>query len=62
MGEKQHVELQVMPTDREHNAGVDGAFTVITRKDGMRFVHTEAQGTSALIRVSREAWAGFIGR
>jgi hypothetical protein len=48
IGEKQNVELQVMPTDREYNAGVDGAFTVITRKDGMRFVYTEVQGTSAL--------------
>ncbi|MGV9279405.1 helix-turn-helix domain-containing protein [Streptomyces sp. NPDC003730] len=48
VGEKQNVELQVMPTDREYNAGVDGAFTVITRRDGMRFVYTEAQGTSAL--------------
>ncbi|MEU9368988.1 helix-turn-helix transcriptional regulator [Streptomyces avermitilis] len=48
IGEKQNVEMQVMPTDRECNAGVDGAFTVITRKDGMRFVYTEAQGTSAL--------------
>lgn len=48
IGQKQNVEMQVMPTDREYNAGVDGAFTVITRKDGMRFVYTEAQGTSAL--------------
>ncbi|WP_308013280.1 Scr1 family TA system antitoxin-like transcriptional regulator [Streptomyces beigongshangae] len=32
----------------EDNAGVDGAFTVITRRDGTRFVYTEVQGTSAL--------------
>ncbi|MEU5435115.1 helix-turn-helix transcriptional regulator [Streptomyces sp. NPDC020719] len=48
IGDKRNVEIQVMPTDREYNAGVDGAFTVITRKDGKRFVYTEAQGTSAL--------------
>ncbi|MGQ4512472.1 Scr1 family TA system antitoxin-like transcriptional regulator [Streptomyces sp. DW26H14] len=45
---QQNVEVQVMPTSREQNAGVDGAFTVITRRDGKRFVYTEAQGTSAL--------------
>ncbi|AEN12892.1 MULTISPECIES: helix-turn-helix transcriptional regulator [unclassified Streptomyces] len=48
IGEKQNVEIQVMPTEREYNAGVDGAFTVIARKDGKRFVYTEAQGASAL--------------
>ncbi|MFI1952926.1 helix-turn-helix domain-containing protein [Streptomyces xinghaiensis] len=47
-GERRNVEIQIMPTDREDNAGVDGAFTVITRKDGKRFMYTEAQGTSAL--------------
>ncbi|MEU6196723.1 helix-turn-helix transcriptional regulator [Streptomyces sp. NPDC047061] len=48
IAEKRNVEIQVMPTDREYNAGVDGAFTVITRREGKRFVYTEAQGTSAL--------------
>ncbi|NSL43069.1 helix-turn-helix transcriptional regulator [Streptomyces sp. 8P21H-1] len=48
IGGKQSVEMQVMPTDRECNAGVDGAFTVITRRDGTRFVYTEVQGNSAL--------------
>ncbi|MEU9344216.1 helix-turn-helix transcriptional regulator [Streptomyces sp. NPDC048278] len=48
IGERRNVEIQVMPTDRRYNAGVDGAFTVITRKDGMRFVYVEAQGTSVL--------------
>ncbi len=47
-GERRNVEIQVMPTEREDNAGVDGAFTVITRKDGKRFLYTEAQGASAL--------------
>ncbi|MEU9157116.1 helix-turn-helix transcriptional regulator [Streptomyces sp. NPDC048417] len=47
-GERRNIEIQVMPTDRRYNAGVDGAFTVITRKDGMRFVYVEAQGTSVL--------------
>jgi hypothetical protein len=35
------VEIQVMPLDREDNAGVDGPFTVITRK-GVRGVSLAA--------------------
>jgi transcriptional regulator with XRE-family HTH domain len=48
IGEKRNVEIQVMPLDSEESAGVDGPFTVITRKDGKKFVYAEAQGTSAL--------------
>ncbi|MFD2685104.1 helix-turn-helix domain-containing protein [Streptomyces phyllanthi] len=49
MGDKRNVELQVMPLDREDNAGVDGPFTVITRKDGEQFVYAEVQGRSHLL-------------
>ncbi len=48
VGEMRNVSIQVMPLDHEENAGVDGAFTVITRKDAKKFVYTEAQGASAL--------------
>lgn len=48
IGQKQNVAIQIMPLDREENAGVDGPFTVVTRKDGKRFVYAEAQGTGAL--------------
>jgi transcriptional regulator with XRE-family HTH domain len=48
IGQKRNVEIQVMPLDCEESAGVDGPFTVVTRKDGKRFVYAEAQGTSAL--------------
>ncbi|MGW1159539.1 helix-turn-helix domain-containing protein [Streptomyces sp. NPDC002513] len=48
IGQKRNVEIQVMPLDREENAGVDGPFTIVIRKDGRKFVYAEAQGTSAL--------------
>ncbi|QEV41580.1 helix-turn-helix domain-containing protein [Streptomyces nodosus] len=48
IGQKRNVVIQVMPLDCEDNAGVDGPFTIVTRKDGKKFVYAEAQGTSAL--------------
>ncbi|MFF9072095.1 Scr1 family TA system antitoxin-like transcriptional regulator [Streptomyces sp. NPDC014872] len=47
-GQRRNVELQVMPTDCEDNAGVNGPFTVVTRKDGKKFLYVEAQNTSTL--------------
>ncbi|MDG9701405.1 helix-turn-helix transcriptional regulator [Streptomyces sp. DH37] len=47
-GQKQNAELQVMPLDCEESSGVDGPFTVVTRKDGRKFMYAEVQGTSAL--------------
>lgn len=49
MGDKRNVELQMMPLDREDNAGVDGPFTVITSKVGEQFVYAEVQGRSNLM-------------
>lgn len=49
MADKRNVEIQVMPMDRADNAGVDGPFTVITKKDGGRFVYMEVQGRSSLL-------------
>ncbi|MYT16627.1 Predicted transcription factor, homolog of eukaryotic MBF1 [Streptomyces sp. SceaMP-e96] len=48
IGQKRNVKIQVMPLDCEDNAGVDGPFTVVTRKDGKKFVYAETQATSAL--------------
>ncbi|WP_129257601.1 helix-turn-helix domain-containing protein [Streptomyces lydicus] len=48
IGQKRNVEIQVMQLDCEESAGVDGPFTVVTRKDGKKFVYVEAQGTSTL--------------
>jgi len=49
LGHKRNVEVQVMPLDREDNAGVDGPFTVTARKGGEQFVYTEVQGHSNLL-------------
>ncbi|MFF9687520.1 helix-turn-helix domain-containing protein [Streptomyces sp. NPDC014623] len=48
-GALRNVELQLMPLDREDNAGVDGPYTVITRKGGEQFVYMEVQGRSHLL-------------
>lgn len=48
-GHMRNVELQLMPLDREDNAGVDGPYTVITRKGGEQFVYMEVQGRSNLL-------------
>jgi transcriptional regulator with XRE-family HTH domain len=47
-GQRDNIEIQVMPTDCEENAGVNGPFTVVTRRDGKKFVYTETHTTSAL--------------
>lgn len=47
-GQKPNVVLQVMPTDCEENAGVNGPFTVATRRDGKKFLYAETQATSLL--------------
>ncbi|MFJ7946894.1 helix-turn-helix domain-containing protein [Streptomyces sp. NPDC096354] len=49
IGRKRNVEIQVMPLDREDNAGVDGPFTVITRKGGEQLTYMEVQGRSSLL-------------
>ncbi|MFE4452482.1 helix-turn-helix domain-containing protein [Streptomyces sp. NPDC056796] len=53
-GALRNVELQLMPLDREDNAGVDGPYTVITRKGGEQFVYMEAQGRSILLTEREE--------
>ncbi|MFI1027030.1 helix-turn-helix domain-containing protein [Streptomyces sp. NPDC020951] len=48
IGQKRNIEIQVMPLDSEDNAGVNGPFTVVTRKDGKKFVYSEAHAISTL--------------
>ncbi|MFF0426020.1 helix-turn-helix domain-containing protein [Streptomyces sp. NPDC004520] len=48
IGQRRNVELQVMPLDCVDNAGLEGPFTIVTRKDGKRFVYAEVQSTSSL--------------
>ncbi|MGC4997535.1 helix-turn-helix domain-containing protein [Streptomyces sp. DT195] len=48
VGQRRNVELQVMPTECEDNAGVNGPFSVVMRRDGKRFLYVEAQVTSKL--------------
>ncbi|MFD0222934.1 helix-turn-helix domain-containing protein [Streptomyces hirsutus] len=48
IGQKRNVEIQIMPVDREDNPGVNGPFTVVTRRDGRKFVYAEAEGIGSL--------------
>ncbi|MFF3892917.1 helix-turn-helix domain-containing protein [Streptomyces sp. NPDC001812] len=48
IGQKRNIEIQVMPFNCEDNAGVNGPFTVVTRKDGKKFVYSEAHAISTL--------------
>lgn len=49
IGQKRNVEIQVMPNDREDNAGVDGPFTLITQRRGDQIAYLEVQGRSILV-------------
>ncbi|MEU4264312.1 helix-turn-helix domain-containing protein [Streptomyces argenteolus] len=49
VGRQRSVEIQIMPTVREDNAGLDGPFTLITRKSGEQLAYLEVQGRSILL-------------
>ncbi|MEU5616145.1 helix-turn-helix transcriptional regulator [Streptomyces sp. NPDC047802] len=49
VGRQRSVEIQVMPTVREDNAGLDGPFTLITRRSGEQLAYLEVQGCSILL-------------
>ncbi|WP_326671846.1 helix-turn-helix domain-containing protein [Streptomyces sp. NBC_01257] len=49
-----HVEIQVMPTDTEEHAGLDGSHRVLKLKDGTAVAHNEVQLTSRLISDPKE--------
>ncbi|MCQ0021733.1 helix-turn-helix domain-containing protein [Streptomyces somaliensis DSM 40738] len=46
--ERRNVEIQVMPLDREENAGMAGPFTLIETKEGRRIAYVEVQNVSRL--------------
>lgn len=48
MGQRRNVEIQVMPLDREENAGMAGPFTLIETKEGRRIASAEVQNVSRL--------------
>ncbi|GHA05564.1 Scr1 family TA system antitoxin-like transcriptional regulator [Streptomyces echinoruber] len=43
IGKLRHVEIQVMPTDREDHAGVMGSFRLLRLRDGKTLGHSEGQ-------------------
>ncbi|MER8182331.1 helix-turn-helix transcriptional regulator [Kitasatospora sp. NPDC094015] len=57
IGRRRNVEMQVMPLDREDNAGVDGGFTLFTRKGGEQTGYLETQGRSTLVTDREEVRA-----
>ncbi|MBB1242261.1 helix-turn-helix domain-containing protein [Streptomyces durbertensis] len=48
VGERRNVEIQVMPLDREENAGMAGPFTLIETNEGRRIAYVEVQNVSRL--------------
>ncbi|MFH9353760.1 Scr1 family TA system antitoxin-like transcriptional regulator [Kitasatospora sp. NPDC017646] len=56
-GQRRNVEAQVMPLDREDNAGIDGGFTLFTRKGGEQIGYMETQGHSTLVTDREEVRA-----
>ncbi|MFD8428328.1 helix-turn-helix domain-containing protein [Streptomyces coelicoflavus] len=48
ISQDQNVEIQIMPLECEDNAGVNGPFTVVTRKDGKKFAYAETHAASTL--------------
>ncbi|WP_330320991.1 helix-turn-helix domain-containing protein [Streptomyces clavifer] len=49
VGRQRSVEIQIMPTVREDNAGLDGPFTLITCRSGEQLAYLEVQGRSILL-------------
>ncbi|MFG3508243.1 helix-turn-helix domain-containing protein [Streptomyces sp. NPDC047821] len=49
-----HVEIQIMPTEAEEHAGLDGSHLVLKLSDGTAVGHNEVQLTSRLISDPKE--------
>jgi len=49
-----HVEIQVMPTDREDHAGMAGSIRLLKLRDGKTLGHSEGQLHSRLISDPKE--------
>ncbi|MFF7852970.1 Scr1 family TA system antitoxin-like transcriptional regulator [Streptomyces sp. NPDC007904] len=54
IGQKRNVEIQVLPLDREDNAGLGGPFHLLRLKEGTTVAHNEVQRTSRLISERKE--------
>ncbi|MET8813878.1 helix-turn-helix transcriptional regulator [Streptomyces sp. NPDC004549] len=54
VGESRHVEIQVMPTDREDHAGVSGSFRVLKLRNGNAVGYVTAELHSRMIGDPRE--------
>ncbi|MEV7993274.1 helix-turn-helix transcriptional regulator [Streptomyces sp. NPDC086077] len=54
MGELRHVEIQVMPTDREDHAGMMGPLRVLKLRSGKSLGHSEGQLLSRVISEPRD--------
>ncbi|HEX5566385.1 MAG TPA: helix-turn-helix transcriptional regulator [Streptomyces sp.] len=54
IGQLRHVEIQVMPTDREAHAGMGGQLHVLKLQDGTAVGYSEAQLNTRLVSDPRE--------
>ncbi|MGW3952640.1 helix-turn-helix domain-containing protein [Streptomyces sp. NPDC004752] len=54
IGQMRNVEIQVLPMDREDNAGLGGPFHLLRLKEGTTVGHNEVQRTSRLISEPQE--------
>ncbi|MBO3674422.1 helix-turn-helix transcriptional regulator [Streptomyces sp. NEAU-YJ-81] len=54
LGQLRHVEIQVMPTDRDNHAGMSGELRVLKLNDGTTVGYSEAQLTSRVISNPKE--------
>ncbi|MFJ1599500.1 helix-turn-helix domain-containing protein [Streptomyces sp. NPDC088261] len=54
MGRLRHVEIQVMPTDREDHAGMGGQLQLLKLRDGSAVGYSEAQLTSRVVVAPKE--------
>jgi transcriptional regulator with XRE-family HTH domain len=54
LGTWRHVEIQVMPTDREDHAGMGGELQLLRLKDGSTLGYSEVQLTSRLVSHPKE--------
>lgn len=61
VGTYRNVEIQIMPLDREDNAGVDGPFVVLHRDGADQVAYLEAQGRSTIVSERTEV-RGIVSR
>ena len=61
VGAYRSVEIQIMPLNREDNAGVDGPFTVLHRDGVDQVAYLEAQGRSTIVSERAEV-RGIVSR